>query len=347
MKKRNDDNHKHKPCPVSRLLSDCNRLLQIQTGPHIKKAVAALITALENISRGKSLAVDLQNIGSLGSYLVASHQTAVAALGNTVARILSSEKSSFNAHIENHICPTGECEALVPAPCQCACPAGIDVAGYVALIGQGRDSEAVALIRESNPFPWVCGLVCTHSCEAACIRQSIDAPVAIRSLKAFTAEMALDGGPFKNPAKAPDNGRNVCIIGAGPSGLTAAYYLALQGYRVTVIESLPDAGGMMRVGIPGYRLPVSALEREIALIQSLGVTFRFNTRVGQDITIADLRREGFEAFYVAMGAHKGIPLGIKGEQDFPQVFDAIDYLHRAARNRAPALGSRVAVIGGG
>ena len=328
-------------------MSDCTRLAQTQSGRHLKKAVVSLTTVLENISLGQALPKDLDTITSLGAYLAASHQQSAAALGKTVARVLSLEKTCFATHIENRICLTGECEALAPAPCQCACPAGIDVAGYVALIGQGKDQEAVALIRESNPFPWVCGLVCTHPCEAVCVRQYIDAPVAIKSLKAFASKIILDNNFFKNPAKAPDNGRKVCIVGAGPSGLTAAYFLSLRGYRATVFDSLPAAGGMMRVGIPGYRLPASVFEREIALIQDLGVEFRFNTRVGKDITVSDLRREGFESFYVALGAHKGIQMGIKGESDFSQVIDAIDYLHRVALNRAPAIGPRVTVIGGG
>jgi NADPH-dependent glutamate synthase beta subunit-like oxidoreductase/Fe-S-cluster-containing hydrogenase component 2 len=254
---------------------------------------------------------------------------------------------SMDAHIRDHICLTGDCESLSPAPCQCACPAGIDVASYVALIGQGKDREAVTLIREANPFPWVCGLVCTHPCEAACVRKNIDTPVAIKALKAFASKIVLGKGGFQNPAKATNNGHKVCIVGAGPSGLSAAYFLSLKGYGVTVIEALPYAGGMMRVGIPRYRLPISILDREVSLIQDLGVVFRFNTCLGKNVTVEDLTQEGFESFYVATGAQKGLQMGIKGEEDFPQVMDAITYLHRASLGRAPSIGPRVAVVGGG
>jgi hypothetical protein len=323
------EKRKKPSCPVSRLLSGCICLSQKQLAPHLKKAVFSLAAVLGKISLGIALLEDLHSVVSLGKYLESSHQETAASLGKTIATVLFSEGFCFETHIRDHICLTGDCEFLSPAPCQCACPAGIDVASYVALIGQGRDQEAITLIREANPFPWVCGLACTHPCETACVRQNIDTPVAIKALKAFSSKIVLEGDGFQNPAKAPDNGHKVCIVGAGPSGLTAAYFLYLKGYVVTVIESLPSAGGMMRVGIPRYRLPLSVLEREIALIQDLGVVFRYNTRLGKDITVETLRQEGFESFYVATGTHKGLELGIKGETDFPQVMDAITYLHRA------------------
>ncbi len=334
-------------CPVQRLLVDCTRLSQKPLAPHLKKAVFSLTTIIENIALGRALPEDLYTAASLGAYIEFSHQGSVTALGKAAAQALSSEKNCFDDHINHRICPTGDCAALAPAPCQCACPAGIDVASYVALIGQGKDREAVALIREANPFPWVCGLVCTHPCEAVCVRGNIDAPIAIKALKAFASTRVVGGNDFKNPVKAPDNGHKVCVIGAGPSGLTAAYFLSLKGYRVTVIESLPSAGGMMRVGIPGFRLPLAVLQREIALIEDLGVLFRFNIRLGKDITVEDLRQEGFASFYIATGAHQGLPMGIKGEADFPQVLDALAYLRGVSHGRAPLIGPRVAVIGGG
>jgi NADPH-dependent glutamate synthase beta subunit-like oxidoreductase len=347
MQEKSAEKRKRPSCPVFRLLSDCTCLSQKQLTPHLKKAVLSLCTILEKISRGKAFPQDLPKAASLGKYLESSQNETAASLGKTIATVLSSETFSFETHIRDHVCLTGDCEILSPAACQCACPAGIDVASYVALIGQGRDHEAITLIREANPFPWVCGLACTHPCETACVRKNIDAPVAIKALKAFASKIVLEGDGFQNPAKAPHNGHKVCIVGAGPSGLSAAYYLSLKGYGVTVIESLPWAGGMMRVGIPRYRLPLSVLEREISLIQALGVVFRFNTRMGEDITVEALRKEGFESFYVATGAHKGLQMGIKGEADFSPVMDAITYLHQACLDRAPSIGPRVAVIGGG
>ncbi len=332
---------------MSRLRTECTCLSQTLIAPHLKKATFSLSAALEKISLGKAVPQDLDIVASMGEYLASSQNETAASFGKTIAKVLLSEGYYIEAHIRDHICLTGDCEFLSPAPCQCACPAGIDVASYVTLIGQGKDREAISLIREVNPFPWVCGLVCTHPCEAACVRKKIDTPVAINTLKAFASQIVLGTNGFQNPAKARGNDHNVCVVGAGPSGLSAAYFLSLKGYGVTVIEALPYAGGMMRVGIPRYRLPLSVLEREISLIQNLGVVFRFNTRLGKDITVEDLIQEGFESFYVATGAQKGLQMGIKGETDFPQVMDAITYLHHASLGRAPSTGSRVIVVGGG
>ncbi len=236
---------------------------------------------------------------------------------------------------------------LAPAPCQIACPAGIDVPSYVTLIGQGRDAEAVELIREDNPFPWVCGLVCTNPCEFMCVRGRMDKPISIKYLKGFAAERAMSEMRYVNPQKAPDNGRKVCIVGAGPSGMTAAYYLALKGYRVTIIEALPVPGGMMMVGIPRYRLPREVIDREAGMIESLGVEFRYNTRLGKDVTIEQLRQEGFEAFLIAIGAHDAFKLVLPGEDDYPQVSNAVHFLRRVALGDRHLPGRRVAVVGGG
>ena len=253
----------------------------------------------------------------------------------------------FLSHIETRNCPTGACVVLAPSPCQMACPAGLDVPSYVTLIGMGKDEEAIEIIREDNPFPWTCGLVCTRPCEFVCVRGRIDDPIAICSLKGFAAERVMSRGGYKNPPKNPDNGRKVCIIGAGPAGLTAAYYLALKGYRVTVLEALPVAGGMMMVGIPRYRLPREVIDREVDYILELGVEIRFNTKLGRDVTLEDLKDEGFEAILVAIGAHGSYKLNIPGEDDYPQVLSAVDFLRRVALGERLKPGHKVAVIGGG
>jgi NADPH-dependent glutamate synthase beta subunit-like oxidoreductase len=228
-----------------------------------------------------------------------------------------------------------------------ACPAGIDIPTYVTLIGEGRDDEAIAVIRRDNPFPWVCGLVCTRPCEFMCVRGRIDQPVSIKFLKAFAAEKALSDRRYVNPPQAADKGQRVCIVGAGPGGMTAAYYLALKGYGVTVLEALPMAGGMMMVGIPRYRLPREVIDREVAMLEALGVRFRFNTRLGRDVSLEQLRAEGFDAFLFAIGAHKSFKLNIPGEDDYPQVIEAIDFLRRVALGERHMPGRRVVVIGGG
>jgi NADPH-dependent glutamate synthase beta subunit-like oxidoreductase/ferredoxin len=268
-------------------------------------------------------------------------------LGKHLQETMASHGEVFDSHVRTHNCPTETCEWLTPAPCQMACPAGIDVPTYVTLIGEGRDAEAIDVIRQDNPFPWVCGLVCTRPCEFMCVRGRMDTPISIKFLKAFAAERAMSEGTYRNPKKAADNGKRVCVIGAGPGGLSAAYYLALKGYAVHVIEALPTAGGMIMVGIPRYRLPREVIDREVAMLEDLGVSFAFNTRFGRDVTLKDLKAKGYEAFFFAIGAHKAYNLGIPGETDFPQTIEAIDLLRRVALGQRRIPGKRVVVIGGG
>ncbi|MFO7460526.1 MAG: NAD(P)-binding protein [Desulfatiglandales bacterium] len=325
-------------------LIDSGRL----THPRLRRQAEDLLKLVKDISTGgagpQHLPAMLKEVAAIGvEETEASSREVVRILRDA----LDSHKEVFASHIETHNCPTGDCDILTPAPCQMACPAGIDVSSYVSLIGEGRYAEAVELIRRDNPFPWVCGLICTHPCEFVCVRGRIDSPIAIMNLKAFAAEKAVSERVYKNPAKANSLDEKVCIIGAGPAGLTAAYYLTLKGYRVTVIEALPYAGGMMMVGIPRYRLPREVIDREVAFIEELGVEFRYNTWLGHDITMDQLRAEGFEAFFVATGAHSCIELGVKGEKDFPQVVGAITFLNSVAMGERHIPGKRVAVIGGG
>jgi len=314
----------------------------------LRQRCLELQNLLEDVSCGRGTIQHLSLMTDLAETMLAEKaDRAGREIGQLVSSALKDHQEVFRSHIETRICPTGGCIKLAPAPCQMACPAGVDVPGYLWLIGQGRDAEAISLIREDNPLPLVCGFVCTNPCELKCARGCIDDAVSIRSLKRFAAERTLDQGGYQNPEKAPDTGQSVCIVGAGPAGLAGAYYLALKGYRVTVIESLPVAGGMMRVGIPRYRLPEEVIEREVAFIRDLGVEFCFNTRFGQDVTFDGLRKQGMSAFLLAPGAHAAFELGISGEKDCPQVLAAIDFLRDVALGKAPMIGKKVAVIGGG
>ncbi|MDL2268775.1 FAD-dependent oxidoreductase [Desulfosarcina sp. OttesenSCG-928-A07] len=267
--------------------------------------------------------------------------------GETLDHMLKAHAEVFQSHIETHNCSAGVCEWLTPAPCQTACPAGIDVPTYLSLISMGRDAEAIDVIRQDNPFPWVCGLVCTRPCEFMCVRGRMDTPISIKYIKAFAAERTISQGTYRNPEKEADKGKKICVIGAGPGGLSAAYYLALKGYSVHVIEALPMAGGMIMVGIPRYRLPREVIDREVAMLEDLGVTFSFNTRFGTDINLDALKSQGYDAFFFAIGAHTAYTLGIAGESDFPQIIDAIDLLRQVTLGERRIPGKQVVVVGGG
>jgi len=266
---------------------------------------------------------------------------------DTVLISLRSFHAEYELHIANKNCPAGVCSRLIPAPCHKACPAGIDVPGYLALTAHGRYEEALEVIRRDNPFPWVCGLICPHPCEKACVRANLDEPVNIRYLKAFVAEWTEkhSGYPVERPA--PTNGHRVAVIGSGPAGLSAAHYLALKGHRVTIFESLPVAGGLLSVGIPEYRLPRWIVQKEIDSVRSMGVEILTGVKVGKDVTLDELRGQGFEAFFLGIGAHHGYKLGIEGEDDFPQIYDAITFLRRVSLGNRQKPAEKVVVVGGG
>ncbi|MBU1742086.1 MAG: FAD-dependent oxidoreductase [Proteobacteria bacterium] len=266
---------------------------------------------------------------------------------HTVSSALALFLDEILEHIYHGRCAAGDCYAWEPPPCQAACPAGIDVPGYLALIAHGRDQEAIRLIREDNPIPWICGLICPHPCESLCPQQLLRGPIAIKSLKAFAASKVLDRDGYPEPDREPDSGHKVAIIGAGPAGLTAAYYLRLEGHQVTVFEALPVAGGLWSVGIPEYRLPRHIVRREIEAVEKLGVEIRLGVRVGEDVTLDDLRQQGYRAFFVAIGAHQGLSLGIEGEDDFEPVFDGLTFLRRVALGHRERPADKVVVIGGG
>lgn len=340
----------HPTCEVTntlRIVSDA-----IESGslghPRCRQRAEELLKLLGDVSWGRGGPDHLPAMESLARALMEEGpDDGCVAFGRNLLTALSDHREAFESHIDTHNCPTGECVKLAPAPCQMACPAGIDVPSYVTLIGMGRDAEAIGIIREDNPFPWVCGLVCTNPCEFMCVRGRMDEPIAIKYMKGFAAERAMSEMRYENPEKAPDNGRKVCIVGAGPAGMTAAYYLALKGYRVTIIEALPVPGGMMMVGIPRYRLPREVIDRESEMIERLGVEFRYNTRLGQDVTLEQLQDEGFKAFLIAIGAHSVFKMLIPGEEDYPQVINAIDLLRRVALGDRHMPGKRVVIVGGG
>ena len=233
----------------------------------------------------------------------------------------------------------------ISAPCTYACPVHINVPKYIELIRHGQFAEAIAVIRENNPLPQICGRVCSHPCQDACRQAQWDAPVAIRALKRFVADLEA-----QDPVAAPPVERKsekVAIVGSGPAGLTAAYFLARAGYPVTIFESRPSPGGMLAYGIPHFRLPQEVLNQEIARIQSLGVEIRCNSKIGGDgITIPQLRQQGYQAIFVAIGAYKSRRLAIDGE-DSSGCLDCLQFLRDVRSGKKSGIGNRVAVIGGG
>ena len=236
------------------------------------------------------------------------------------------------------------------APCKAVCPAHIPVQGYIKLASEGRYTEALELIKKENPFPAVCGRICNKVCEEACSRGIVDASVAIDDIKKFIAEKDLSAETRFVPKMLNQTGRpyeeKIAVIGAGPAGLSCAYYLAVKGYPVTVFEKEQMLGGMLTMGIPSFRLDRAVVNAEIDVLRELGIQFRTGVAVGKDVTLDQLRSEGFKAFYLGIGASKGAGLGCPGEE-LGGVSTGIDFLRRVNQGEKPELGSDVAVIGGG
>jgi heterodisulfide reductase subunit A len=230
-------------------------------------------------------------------------------------------------------------------PCVAACPAGVNVQGYVQLIKAGKYTEALSLIREKLPLPGVLGRVCPHPCEAECRRRELDDAIAICDLKRFVAD-SVDPVTLPLP-DIDEKAEKIAVIGSGPAGLTAAHDLRLLGYQVAIFEALPLLGGMLRVGIPDYRLPPQILDREIDSIVQMGIDVRTDSRFGHDFSLQDLQNEGFSAVFLGIGAHESIKMGIAGEKEFNGVVDAVEYLREVNLGRNIDLGDSVAVIGGG
>lgn len=252
--------------------------------------------------------------------------------------ISSARKMALELLVSDHY---ADCEA----PCKIACPDHVDIQSYVSLIANGQYHEAVKVIKDTLPMPLSIGRVCPAFCEKECRRQLVEEPVAIRQLKRYAADEDLNDHWNYIPEKAPATGKKVAIIGAGPSGLTCGYYLTNHGYEVDVFEANPAAGGWLRYGIPEYRLPKEILDQEIALMCANGMKIQLNTAMGKDISLDDLSKK-YDAVYVAIGAQKAVPMPVKGS-DLTGCFLGVDFLKAHALNQAPAIGKKVAIVGGG
>ncbi|MBN2344833.1 MAG: FAD-dependent oxidoreductase [Candidatus Aminicenantes bacterium] len=253
-------------------------------------------------------------------------------------RIRAARKTALELLLSNHY-------ADCLAPCQQTCPAGVDVQGYIALIAMGKEREAVRLIKRTNPLPLVCGRVCVRECEVACRRNRVDERVGIDYLKRYATDIDIED-PW-TPALPPANGKKVAVVGGGPAGLTCAYYLILKGYAVTLFEKAPALGGMLRYGIPEYRLPKELLDKEIGWITGLGVTLKTSSALGRDFTLDDLKKQGYDSIFLAFGAQKAKGMRLAGEDQITGVLGGIDFLWQLQGEKKPEIYGTVVVVGGG
>ncbi len=307
----------------------------------------AMLRILERICDGKGKLEDIDKLEELSHSII---DGALCGLGKTapnpVLTTLRYFRHEYEAHINDKKCPAGVCKRLTPSPCQSACPAGIDIPSYVAMIAHGRFDDALELILEDNPFPSICGRACTHACESECKRSDVDKAISIMHLKRFVADRGIGRAEHIQPVKIIKE-EKVAVIGGGPAGLTAAYYLIQKGYKVTVFEALPKAGGMMVAGIPEYRLPRDIVQSEIDAIAAYGVEIITNSRLGKDITIESLKKMDIMRSLLAIGAFKGRKLMIPGEDKHEGCCDSIKFLTKVNYGDRTKPGNKVVVIGGG
>ncbi len=306
-----------------------------------------MLEILEKICRGEGEPADLKKLVELGEGI---KDSALCGLGYTSANPVRSTLRHFpkeyEAHIRDKHCEAGVCPDLVRAPCQSACPAGVDVPGFVALTGEERYAEALKLHRERNPFAAVCARVCFHTCEDKCRRSTLDTSVSIRGVKRFMVdqEIVVQVPEMRHSEK--NATKKIAIVGAGPAGLSCAYFLARLGYRPKVFEKEARPGGMLVQTIPAYRLPRETLAREIRMIEQLGVDIETGKALGRDFTIESLKKHGYEAIFIAVGAPESMRLGLDGE-DAQGVVDALDFLRTYNIRGSVPVGKKVIVVGGG
>jgi NADH-quinone oxidoreductase subunit F len=308
-----------------------------------REGIPRLIEILERITKGEGEMEDLGLLEELGEFI---KETSLCGLGQTAPNPLLTTmnyyRDEYEAHIKYKKCPGGVCKDIISSPCHHVCPVGMDAAGYIAYIADGKPNKALEVIYNASPLAGICGRVCHHPCEFMCTSGDAGEPISIRALKRYASEKGRNG--YKPPV-GPSKGKKVAVIGSGPAGLTCAWDLALKGYKVTVFESLPVAGGMLYAGIPEYRLPRDVLNQEIDMIRKAGVDIKTNTKVGTDVQFDDLKRD-YDAVFVATGAHKGLKLNIEGEEALG-VQDSVEFLREFNIDGKAEVGKKVGVIGGG
>jgi NADH-quinone oxidoreductase subunit F len=306
-----------------------------------------MLEILNRICEGKGEEADVERLITLGD---AIKDTSLCGLGQTAPNPVLSTIRHFGdeyiEHIRDRHCRAGVCSALVYAPCSSACPADVDIPGYVSLVSEKRYAEALRLHRERNPFPAICSRVCFHTCEDKCRRTLLDEPVSIRGVKRFMVDQEVTLQLPEIRENAENARRNVAIVGAGPAGLSCAYFLARLGYQPKIYEAEPRPGGMLVQAIPAYRLPREIVAREVRMIENMGVEILDEMRLGRDFTLKSLRGEGCEAVFLATGAPLGVGLGIPGD-NAQGIIDALSFLRTYNLRGSIPVGKQVVVIGGG
>jgi len=311
-----------------------------------REGSSQLLEILKKITRGEGEEQDLQTLEELSNVI---KDTSMCGLGQTLPNpVLSTLKyfrDEFIEHIKYKRCSALVCKDIISSACQHICPISQDVPSYIGLIAQGKFDEAIKVVRKENPLPLICGRVCNTPCEEKCVAGEWGDPISIRSLKRFLADYEMKKGIIVEEKPKSEKEQKIAVVGSGPGGLTCAYYLALEGYKVTVFESQEIPGGMLALGIPEFRLPKDVLKYEIDRIQKLGVTIKTDTTIGKDITLDKLKKE-YEAIFIAVGAHKGLKMKIPGE-DVEGVIDAVEFLRDVNLGREVKIGDKVIIIGGG
>ena len=331
-------------CPVDLTRSFIKMCLAQSCGKCVpcRVGLRQLARLFDNVLDGEATEETVENIKLTAEGI---YYSADCAIGYEAAKLALKSVDGciddFESHIHNGFC---SCNSNQPVSCVKSCPAGVDIPGYIALVQQKRYADAVRLIRRDNPMPTTCAYICEHPCENRCKRTIIDAPVNIRGLK----KMAVDNaGIVPVPECEPETGKKVAIIGGGPGGLSAAYYLALMGHKVTIFEQRKQLGGMLRYGIPNYRFPRKKLDEEIDSILSTGIEVKKNISVGKDISFDDITDE-YDATYISIGAHADKKMGIEGEDARSGIISAVEMLRAIGDGDMPDYtGKRVIVIGGG
>lgn len=307
-----------------------------------------MVEILTRITQGKGEEEDLEKLEDLAKTVKA---TSLCGLGQTtpnpVLTTLRYFRDEYEAHIKYKKCPALACKEIISSPCQYVCPIDQEASVYIALIAQGKFKEAFDIIKKDNPLPIVCGRVCHHPCEAVCRAGEAGEPIAIRALKRFVVDWAIEKGyQSQSESKKLEKKDKVAIVGAGPAGLAAGYCLSQNGYRATIFESLPVPGGMLAIGIPEHRLPKNILKFDIDNIIKSGVNIKTNKTLGKDFSINDIFKEGYKALFIAIGAHKSISLKIPGEEA-EGVIQALELLKRVNLGKKVKLSEKVGIIGGG